>query len=90
MLPQITHSNGAVSGVGLYPGGWPSLEVVELDALAELVLRLGRLLLLLLAARRAGGRRVVSLRLSPRAVLGSRLSPLVAASRLLLVVVVVS
>ena len=87
VLSQITHSNGAVLGVGTYPGGWPSLEVVELDALAELVLRLGRLLLLL-AARRAGGRHVASLRLSPRAAFGFRLSPVVAAFHLLLVVVV--
>ena len=82
------HSNNTVSGVELYPGGWPSLDVVELDALAELVLRLGRLLLLL-APMHAGSCRVVSLRLSPRVVLGSRLSPLVVASKILVVVVVV-
>ena len=81
------HSNSTVSGVELYPGGWPSIDVVELDALAEVVLRLVRLLLLL-APMRADGCRVVSLRLSPRVVLGSHLSPSVVASRVLVVVVV--
>ena len=81
------HSNSTVSGVELYPGGWPSIDVVELDALAEVVLRLVRLLLLL-APMRADGCLVVSLRLSPRVVLGSHLSPSVVASRVLVVVVV--
>ena len=89
VLLQITHSNDEALGIGACPSGRSSSEVAELVALAELVLRLGWLLLLL-AMDGADGRPVASLRLNPRAAFGFRLFPVVAIFPLLRVVVVAS
>ena len=65
VLLHITHLKDEALGIEALPSGRSSSEVLEQFALAELVLRLGWLLLLL-AVKVAGGRPVVRLRLDLR------------------------
>ena len=87
VLLHIVHSNGTVSCVELYSGDSPSIDVVELCELVEVVLRL-IVLLLLLVPMRAANCRVVSLRLVPVEMANSPLSPLIVGSGVVVVVAV--